>query len=60
MSAAFHLAQANIAYMRSPITDPAMADFVAQLGAINALADRSPGFVWRLQTDRGNATDLRP
>ncbi len=37
-----------------------MADFVARLDEINALADRSPGFVWRLQTDVGNATYLRP
>jgi hypothetical protein len=37
-----------------------MADFVARLDEINALADRSPGFVWRLQTDSGNATYLRP
>src|SRR5262247_303603 len=37
-----------------------MAGFVARLDEINALADRSPGFVWRLQTGEGNATYLRP
>ena len=37
-----------------------MADFVARLDEINALADRSPGFVWRLQTPEGDATYLRP
>lgn len=37
-----------------------MAGFVARLAEINALADRSPGFVWRLQTAEGNATYLRP
>ena len=37
-----------------------MADFVAWLEPINALADRSPGFVWRLQTEEGNATSIRP
>ena len=37
-----------------------MAGFVAQLDRINALADRAPGFVWRLQDDSGNATGLRP
>ena len=55
-----HIAQVNIARMRTPLDDPAMADFVARLDEINALADRSPGFVWRLQTETGNATYLRP
>ena len=54
-----HLAQANIAHMRAPLEDPLMAGFVAQLDRINALADRSRGFVWRLQTDGGNATGIR-
>ena len=55
-----HLAQVNVARMRTPLEDPAMIDFVARLEEINALADRSPGFVWRLQTAEGNATYLRP
>jgi hypothetical protein len=55
-----HLAQVNVARMRAPLEDPVMADFVARLDEINALADGSPGFVWRLQTDAGNATYLRP
>jgi Domain of unknown function (DUF3291) len=55
-----HLAQVNIARMRGALEDPVMRDFVAQLEEVNALADRSPGFVWRLQTDAGNATYLRP
>jgi Domain of unknown function (DUF3291) len=54
-----HLAQANVARMRAPLEDPIMAGFVAQLDRINALADRSRGFVWRLQTDDGNATGIR-
>ncbi|HTS24101.1 MAG TPA: DUF3291 domain-containing protein [Casimicrobiaceae bacterium] len=54
------LAQVNIARMKSALEDPAMAGFVARLDEINALADRSPGFVWRLQTAQGNATYLRP
>lgn len=37
-----------------------MADFVANLDRINALAESSPGFVWRLQTDEGDATAMRP
>ncbi|HKR65820.1 MAG TPA: DUF3291 domain-containing protein [Thermoanaerobaculia bacterium] len=60
MTSRFHLAQVNIARMRAPIDGPVMAGFVARLEEINALADRSPGFVWRLQTDEGDATYLRP
>lgn len=54
-----HLAQLNIARMVAPLDDPVMAGFVAQLAAINALADRSPGFVWRLQSTAGDATSVR-
>jgi len=56
----YHLAQFNIAIMRTPLNAPLMADFVAQLQTINALADASPGFVWRLR-DEGttNATSIR-
>jgi len=56
----YHLAQVNIARMLAPLTDPRMAGFVAGLDAINTLADSSPGFLWRLQTPEGNATDIRP
>jgi len=55
-----HLAQVNIARMRAALEDPVMQGFVSRLEEINALADGSPGFVWRLQTDAGNATYLRP
>jgi len=55
-----HIAQVNIARMKEPLESPAMASFVARLDEINALADSSPGFVWRLQTPEGNATYLRP
>ena len=55
-----HLAQVNIGPIKAPLEDPVMAGFVARLDEINALADRSPGFVWRLQTPEGNATYLRP
>jgi hypothetical protein len=50
----WHLAQINIARARAPLTDPLMADFVAQLDAVNAVAEASPGFVWRLKTDDGS------
>lgn len=56
----FHLAQVNLARLRAPLDDPLLAGFVARLDEINALADGSPGFVWRLQTPAGNATALRP
>ena len=55
----FHLAQLNVARMRAPIDDPVMTEFVAQLDDVNMLAERSPGFVWRLQTEEGDATALR-
>ncbi len=56
----YHIAQVNIARALAPIDDPVMAGFVARLDEINALADGSPGFVWRLQTEQGNATALQP
>ena len=56
----FHLAQVNVARARGGMDDPVMAGFMARLADINALADRSPGFVWRLQTEDGDATAIRP
>ena len=55
----YHLAQVNIGRIVAPIDSPEMAGFVAQLQPINALADRSPGFVWRLQSASGNATEIQ-
>jgi hypothetical protein len=56
----FHIAQVNIGRIKGPLDGPVMAGFVARLDEINALADSSPGFVWRLQTSEGNATYFRP
>jgi hypothetical protein len=56
----YHIAQINIGRILGPIDGPVMAGFVARLDEINALADSSPGFVWRLQTEAGNATAIRP
>ena len=56
----YELAQLNIASMKEPLESPGMADFVANLERINALAESSRGFVWRLKTDEGDATALRP
>lgn len=55
----YHLAQLNIARMLAPLEDPIMADFVANLAPINALAESSPGFIWRLATPAGDATQIR-
>jgi hypothetical protein len=56
----FHLAQLNIGRFRAPLDDPIMEGFRTALDPINALADGAPGFVWRLQTEEGNATAIRP
>lgn len=54
----FHLAQINIGRLVAPLDDPKVAGFTSQLEPINALADHAPGFVWRLQSASGNATDI--
>lgn len=51
MPSSCHLAQLNIARARAHFTDPLMAGFVARLDEINALAEASPGFVWRLKDE---------
>lgn len=58
--AGYQLAQLNIAVLKAPLDSPPLADFVANLDRINALAEQAPGFIWRLQTDDGDATALRP
>jgi hypothetical protein len=56
-----HLAQFNVGTLKFPYEDPAMAEFTALLDPINALADGTPGFVWRLIEDgRSDATGIRP
>jgi Domain of unknown function (DUF3291) len=57
---AYELAQFNIGIIRGPMDSPVMAEFAANLDRINALAERTPGFVWRLQTEQGDATAIRP
>jgi len=58
--AQYNIAQVNIGRIRAELDDPVMAGFVNRLDEINALADSSPGFVWRLIESQGNATYLRP
>jgi hypothetical protein len=54
-----HLAQVNIAKMKDPIDSPMMADFVNNLDRINALAENSEGFIWRLKDEDNNATSVK-
>ncbi|VXB77023.1 conserved hypothetical protein [Pseudomonas sp. 8BK] len=56
----YQLAQLNIATMKEPLESPSMADFVANLERINALAEASSGYIWRLQDEAGDATAFRP
>ncbi len=56
--AQWQIAQLNIAQGKTSIDSPEMEDFVAQLDEVNALAERTPGFIWRLQSESGNATDV--
>ena len=54
----YHLAQLNIAKMNFPYDDPRFSDFIDALDPVNASAEGMPGFVWRLQSDEGNATSI--
>ena len=59
MTEAHQLAQLNVAKMRGAADSEVMAGFMAQLDEVNALADSAPGFVWRLQSEVGDATSIR-
>jgi hypothetical protein len=54
-----HLAELNIGKFKYPTSDPRMAEFMDNLDRVNAIAERSPGFVWRLKGDNNNATEFR-
>jgi Domain of unknown function (DUF3291) len=54
------IAQLNIGRFRHPTDDPRMAEFMGGLDRINAVAERSVGFVWRLKDESNNATAIRP
>lgn len=61
MKKRYHLAQVNIGRARASLDDPIMQSFVARLDEINALAEASPGFVWRLKSDEGQPSSyLQP
>ncbi|MFF4796018.1 DUF3291 domain-containing protein [Streptomyces sp. NPDC001276] len=55
---AYELAQVNIARLKAPLDSPQLKDFVDALDPVNADADAAPGFVWRLQSESGDATDV--
>jgi len=54
------LAQLNIGRLVAPTDSPLVAEFMDALDEVNAIADASPGFLWRFQTEEGNATSERP
>jgi len=54
-----HLAQLNVARALDDLDSPRLADFIGALDRVNELAERSPGFVWRLQDPVGNATSIK-
>src|SRR5436190_11361510 len=56
----FQIGQIHIGRAVGPVDGPALAEFMALLDPINALADSAPGFVWRMQDEDGNNTSLRP
>jgi len=55
----WHIAQLNVGRILAPTDSAQLAEFMAALAEINARADAAPGFIWRLQSDSGNATDIR-
>ena len=58
MSHGWHIAQINVGTTKYATDDERLDGFMSRLDAVNAVADESPGFVWRLQSDSGNATDI--
>jgi hypothetical protein len=55
----FHISQMNVGHALHPLDDPRMQDFMDNLDRINALAEASPGFVWRLKDENNNATSIK-
>src|SRR5690349_17996863 len=55
----WNIAQVNVGrILGSSMEDPIMKEFVDKLNEVNQLAESSPGFVWRLKDDGGNATGI--
>jgi len=57
----YQLAELNVARMKGVnIDDPIMKEFIDNLDRVNALAESSPGFIWRLKDEENNATAFNP
>lgn len=56
----YHLAQINVGRFIYDRDDPANADFMNALDPVNAQADSTPGFIWRLVGGGNDATELVP
>ncbi|MET9804107.1 DUF3291 domain-containing protein [Streptomyces sp. NPDC006368] len=54
----YQLAQVNLARLKFPLDSPELKEFVDALDPVNAVADTADGFVWRLKSESGNATDV--
>lgn len=52
----YQLAQLNVGLAKDSVDSELLVDFAAQLDAVNAAAESSPGFIWRLMDDNNNAT----
>ncbi len=55
----FELAQVNVSRLLAPLQSPQLAPFMAALNEVNAEGDAASGFLWRLQTEDGNATAVK-
>ncbi len=55
----FDLAQVNVSRLFAPLESPQLAPFMAALDEVNAEGDAALGFLWRLQTEDGNATAVK-
>ena len=55
----YHIATSNVARMLAGYDDEVMAGFVARLDPVNAVADASPGFVWRYESDDEEPEEIR-
>lgn len=58
MTTTYELAQVNVARLKFPLDSPELKDFVEALDPVNAVAEAADGFIWRLQSEGGNATDV--
>ena len=56
----YHIAELNVAQLKAPLDSPELKDFVDNLDRINALAESSEGFAWRLKDEGNDATTIRP